>query len=95
MEAASSVIIDVNRCRSLLASLRESVGEYRQANHVLQQDSVRGYKTSELLPMRTPPACSRAVAHHALNECDAHLAVRVEAQTQLPASNLLVDAVIH
>ena len=95
MEAASSVIIDVNRCRSCLASLRESVGEYRQANHVLQQDYVRWYEPSELLPMRIQPTCSRAVAHDALNECDAHLAVRVETQTQLPASNLLVDALMH
>ena len=78
MEAASSVIIDVVRCRRCLASLIESVGEYSQETHVLQPDCVRRYGTSELLPKRTRQVSECAAAHHALDECDAHLAVRVE-----------------
>ena len=74
----SSVIIDVVRCRSCLANLTVSVGEYSQVNHAMQLFCVRGYGFSELLRKRTQQVSECAVAHHVLDPCDADLAVHVE-----------------
>ena len=78
MVAASSVVIDVVRCRRCLASLTKSVGEHSQETHVLQPDCVRKYGTSELSPKRTRQVSECAAVHHALDQCDVHLAVRAE-----------------